>query len=183
MGATCSGTVKEMKKIWYLLKCPEEKEAKYAEKCSQFVGLGELKQVVCFQYQRLMRYGGGWHMERRKLLPGYIFLSGNQLIGAVERIKKDREDEGDISLVPCEDLCLEDMCWKGNLFGISKGIIQNGKAVVTSGPLKGREKLIRKIDRHKRTAQIEISIAGSKQRVTVGLEIYEKQMQAESKKE
>ena len=45
---------------------------------------------------------------------------------------------------------------------------------VRSGPLKGQEDIIRKIDRHKRTAQIEISFGDQKIQVTVGLEIYEK---------
>lgn len=57
---------------------------------------------------------------------------------------------------------------------MSKGVIRNGRPVITSGPLKGREGLIRKIDRHKRIADIEIPLAGERRQVTVGLEIYEK---------
>ena len=64
---------------------------------------------------------------------------------------------------------------EGNLIGISKGIIKDGKSIITSGPLKGRECLIRRIDRHKRTAEIEIPLVDKSTRVTVGLEIYEKQ--------
>ena len=59
---------------------------------------------------------------------------------------------------------------------MSKGVIKDGKPVVTSGPLKGRESLIRRIDRHKRTAEIEIPFVEDDMRVIVGLEIYEKQM-------
>ena len=71
---------------------------------------------------------------------------------------------------------MKTMCQEGNLIGMSKGIIREGKTVITSGPLKGREYLIRRIDRHKRTAEIEVPFAGENTRVTVGLEIYEKQM-------
>ena len=69
---------------------------------------------------------------------------------------------------------VKSMCGEGSVIGISKGIIRGGKPVITSGPLKGREGLIQKIDRHKRTADIEIPLAGNQKQVTVGLEIYEK---------
>lgn len=84
--------------------------------------------------------------------------------------------KGDVSLAPCEAPYLKNLCQDGILIGISKGIIKNELIVVTSGPLKGREWLIRKIDRHKRTAQIEIPLAGDKRHITVGLEIYRKEM-------
>ena len=62
------------------------------------------------------------------------------------------------------------------MIGMSKGVIRDGNAVITKGPLKGRERLIRKIDRHKRIAEIEIPIGSDKKRVAVGLEIYKKQV-------
>lgn len=40
----------------------------------------------------------------------------------------------------------------------------------------GREQLIKWIDRHKRTAEIGIPLEGREKRVTVGVEIYEKQV-------
>lgn len=43
-----------------------------------------------------------------------------------------------------------------------------------SVPFVGKEKYIRKIDRHKRKALLEMSIFGEKQKMQVGLEIVEK---------
>ena len=40
---------------------------------------------------------------------------------------------------------------------MSRGIIREGNAQVTDGPLKGMENRIRRIDRHKRLAKIEIA--------------------------
>lgn len=107
-------------------------------------------------------------MERRPLLPGYIFLSG---IGQLTL----KETEV-ISLRPCESPFMKELCQEDNLIGMSRGILKDGVLTITSGPLKGREGLIRRIDRHKRTAEIEIPVDGKKQQVTVGLEIYEKSM-------
>ena len=158
-----------MNTIWYALKCPEGREKDYTEKYQKLASSDGLKEVICFEYQRMMRYGGSWHLERRKLLPGWIFLSGTKAIEA--------ERDGDIgSIVPCETFRLKELCQGEYLIGMSKGMIKDGKTIVTSGPLKGRESLIRRIDRHKRTAEIEIPLVEDGTRVTVGLEIYEKQM-------
>ncbi len=155
-----------MKKIWYLVRCPQGDEADYAQKYQELADQKELQEVVCFAYHRMIRYGGSWHLERRTLLPGYIFLSGAKDIKLKENVE---------SLIPCDPPYLKDLCQEDNLVAMSKGVIRDGKTIVVSGPLKGREKLIRRIDRHKRTAQIEVPLEGRTAQVTVGLEIYEKQ--------
>lgn len=160
-----------MKDIWYLLKCPEEIEREYIEKCQKLPESENSQDIICFQYQRMYRYGGRWHLETRRLLPGCIFLSEAKAMGMKEEIKEDAR----ISLVPCKVNSLKSLCSQGNLIGISRGIIKEGVTMVDSGPLKGREYLIRKINRHKRTAQLEVSFADNDTRITVGLEIYEKQ--------
>lgn len=149
------------------------------EKCPELVDSESLDEIVCFRYQRMMRYRGMWHLEKRTVLPGHIFLSGTK-VSAMEKRKPnsrgtEKEKYRKIFLEPCEIPYLKEMCQEKDMVCMSKGIIRDGKVIVTSGPLKEREDLIRKIDRHKRTADIEIPFAGERKRVTVGLEIYEKQ--------
>ena len=165
-----------MKIIWYLLKCPEGYEMDYEEKYHKLVNQkdGPLREVIRFQYQRLIRYGGGWHLERRILLPGHLFLSKNdEDIWEYDKIER-YDEQKDVSIMPCESPFVKDLCSKDGLIEMSKGVIQNGVVTVTSGPLKCREHLIRRLDRHKRTADIEIPFQGQKMRVTLGLEIYAK---------
>lgn len=164
-----------MKEIWYLLKCPDGDEADYMENCPVLLASGEMEEMVCYQYQRMMRYGGQWHLVRRNVLPGCVFLAGTDVIMKREDWQKDGQRTGEISLVPCETPCLKELCRDGILIEMSRGIIRDGACVVTSGPLKGREQMIRRIDRHKRIAEIEITLAGNKKQITVGLEIYEKE--------
>ena len=57
---------------------------------------------------------------------------------------------------------------------MSEGIIEGEKVHVTDGPLQGMEGYIRKIDRHKRKAYLEISMFGRIQSVQIGLEIVKK---------
>lgn len=56
----------------------------------------------------------------------------------------------------------------------SKGFIVGDKIFINSGPLKGKESIIRKIDRHKRRAEIEMKCLGDKRKIIVSLEIVSK---------
>lgn len=132
-------------------------------------------------YDRMRRYGGTWHLERRPLFPHYLFLeSGNE-----EELKKELRQysrvfpvfESDGKLVrvePEEEKLLRMLCGAGHHSQMSKGYIRDGQTVVTEGPLRGRENLIRKIDRHKRTARIGVPSAGYFREMQVGLEIVSK---------
>ncbi len=166
-----------MNTIWYVLKCPKGSEAEYTEKYRKLAtSNGErLQEVVCFEYQRMMRYGGSWHLERKKLLPGWVFLSGTEDMVSGGYEVGGCEADKTVSPIPYGIPFVKMLCQEEYLIGMSRGIIKDGKPVITSGPLKGRESLIRRIDRHKRTAEIEIPLGEKKMRVTVGLEIYEKQ--------
>lgn len=164
-----------MKKIWYLLKCPKGNETDYLNGYQEFICTGKMEEIVCFQYQRMMRYSGEWHLERRIALPGYVFVAGTDVMMQRNGRGNSKSSSG-VSLTPCEAPFLKSMCQDGSLIEISRGIIRKGEFFVTSGPLKGRESLIRKIDRHKRTAQIAIPLDGGQKHITVGLEIYEKEI-------
>lgn len=58
--------------------------------------------------------------------------------------------------------------------------IEGQKVNITEGPLKGLEGQISKIDRHKRQCIVEVDMFGLKTRMTVGLEIVEKQKSSHS---
>ena len=146
------------------------------ERCPGLVTWGKMEEIISFQYQRMMRYNGKWHLEKRIVLPGCVFLSGSNIRMLNGNQQTDVETELHISLTPCEPPFLRDLCQDGILIGISRGVIRNGIPIITSGPLKGRERLVRKIARHKRTAEIEIPFDKETTHVTVGLEIYEKEM-------
>ena len=57
---------------------------------------------------------------------------------------------------------------------MSEGVIEGDTVKVTRGPLMGREGLIRKIDRHKRRAYLEVTMFGRTIPASVGLEIVRK---------
>lgn len=57
---------------------------------------------------------------------------------------------------------------------MSRGFVSGGVVKVNSGPLSGYEGLVKKINRHKMEAVIEINMMGALREIKVGLEIVEK---------
>ena len=65
---------------------------------------------------------------------------------------------------------------KEQVVEMSEGIIENDCVIITKGPLKGNEGLIKKIDRHKRKAWMEIQMFGRTMEMQVGVEIVMKRL-------
>lgn len=134
--------------------------------------------VFVLTFDRMRRYEGAWHTERKPLFPECLFLEGSDKEEVEEKLRgcQNRMQEQKIepeSLSEEEQIFLQSLCGDGYHIGMSKGYIRNGETCVTEGPLRGKEGLIRKIDRHKRLAMIEIP-GGAKRRMTAGLEIVSK---------
>ncbi len=58
------------------------------------------------------------------------------------------------------------------LIGLSQVTIEEGKTVtIVSGPLKGNEGLVKKVDLHRREAKVEIELMGRKMDILLGIEL------------
>lgn len=127
----------------------------------------------------MRRYGGAWHTEAKVLYPGYVFLESDAP-EVLEQTWKEQEQavrvlglNSELTAVNKEEeQFLRMLCGEKHHFGMSRGIIRDGSAYVTEGPLKGKEQLIRRIERHKRLAKIRIP---HMQEMYVGLEITRKE--------
>lgn len=102
----------------------------------------------------------------------YIQHEIQHMTGFIKLLKHD--NEGTESLYPHEKEFLMKFANKDHVINQSQGFIEGDKIVITEGPLIGHESLIRKIDRHKRIAQLDIEMFGDKRTITVGLEIISK---------
>ena len=124
--------------------------------------------------------------EERPLFPGYLFaeseLCSHEFVKKVSNLVNTycditrllkysdtefcmRESEKQILL----SLSNENHCIKS-----SEGIIKGDRVHIKDGPLKGWESIIKKVDRHKRRAWIEIEFMGEERLVSVALDITEK---------
>lgn len=165
--------------IWYVLYCPNHKEQDIIRSCRQHLTDKALKDIFCFTYDRMRKYEGSWHVEQQSMFPDYVFLEsedGECLARELEQYQQVFTVlGGQDALTPVrreEEQFLRGLCGGTHHSGMSRGYIRDGHTHVTEGPLRGKERLIRKIDRHKRLAKLEMP--GELRTANVGLEIYEK---------
>lgn len=126
---------------------------------------------------------GEWVLERVALFPGYLFIDTDS--DRIEQLATNLRNisgfnivlstDGDyLPLTDAESAFAEKIYEANGTFDVSTGIIEGDSITVTSGPLMGLEGAIRKIDRHKRIAYLELDMFGIKTKTTVSLEIVEK---------
>ena len=123
----------------------------------------------------------------RPMFPGYVFMDSslNERLFASLAIKYVRYSECLYKLLGSDDInCMKlSDDEKKFLSGFlneeyvteeSKGFIVGDKVFISSGPLQGRESVIKKINRHKRRAEIELAFFGNIRRISVALEVVSK---------
>lgn len=160
------GSEKEGVTIWYIVQCRNQKSQKFFSACREYLSGEALQDVFVITYDRMRRYEGSWHLERQFLFPDYVFLESQdkeRLTRELEKTPGVRELLPDCSsiipLKPEEEAFLRSLCGVNHHLGMSRGVIRDGQPFVTEGPLRGKEQLIRRIDRHKRMARVEIPSA------------------------
>ncbi len=137
--------------------------------------------------QKAFRKKGQVFMEEHLMFKNYVFVQTNleykgflifleenvkSITGFIKLLKHD--NEGTESLYPQERLFLERFTNKAKVLEQSIGFIKGDTVIILQGPLVGYESNIVKINRHKRTACINISLFGEQREVEVGLEIISK---------
>ena len=148
--------------MWCALKCRRGEEENIMDACRKRIPREMMQDIFVFTYDRLRRYEGEWHMETKLMFPDYVFLETEDIQRLSEELEPYREFvqvlEGSDMLwrvCPQEERFLRRLCGNGHHLSMSRGYIMDGRTYVTRGPLKGLERQIRKIDRHKRIARIE----------------------------
>lgn len=170
-------------KIWYVARVRIGAEENVRRRCMEQISSEILKNCYVFRYREKRRVRGEWIVQESVLFPGYVFLE----FGKAETGKIGRElwciqeaigildTNGGLDVLTNEEVdFLEAIGGCGQLVELSEGVIEGSKVRVYLGPLVGKEKYIKKIDRHKRKAFLELPIFGEKQRMQVGLEIVAK---------
>ena len=178
--------------MWCVLQCRQGEEEKLIETCKRNLSARSLRDAFVFTCERMRRYEGAWHTERKLLFPGNVFLETSD----AEQLQEEFQEKLDfceefgrlldgsdmlfrVSLE--EEAFLRGLCGEDHHMGMSVGFIREGTTHVERGPLQGMERRIRKIDRHKRIAWVEMPGGdleqgehGSLRRMTAGLEIVRK---------
>lgn len=140
----------------------------------------------CFHLTRDRRkkYGGKWQTIHEKLFPGYVFISTDQ----PEKVHKKLKQAPKPRLLFSNDECvstlkehevdfMERITGDGTSCGIGEiaiskvKVTEAGSVECLSGPLLHVGSMVRKIDLHKRIAEVEADFMGQRQALYLGIEI------------
>ena len=168
-------------RMWYVIQVISGKEEATLNMIKKYGAQKYVKECFSPKYERRRKYLGQWHQEKAILFPGYIFVISNQVEELYQALKKIPELTKLLGVgekwtpMTKEDVeIVELLSGKERVVKFSEGYIAGDKVVVVKGPLKGMEGTIRKVDRHKRKAYLEIPMFGRVLNAQVGLEIVEK---------
>lgn len=166
---------------WYAVQVVTGKEQVTVDLCTRIVDQEILQDCFIPRCERMKRYQGVWHKEQHPMFPGYVFLVTERVdelyyaLKAVPELTKILGDGTDfIPIEKVEVELLRKMENKDHLVEMSQGYLVGDQVVITSGPMKEMEARIRRIDRHKRVAELEVEMFGRIVGVVVGVEVVRK---------
>ena len=139
----------------------------------------------CFvpQIDQNKKVNGVWKTVHKPLFPGYLFVNtdAERIESFAERIRHSEQfavvlstDDRFTPVCNEEVFLIENAFSNNGVLGSSIGIIEGDMVRILSGPLIGKEGLIKTINRHKRTAIIELNMFGRISTIKIGLEIVSK---------
>jgi transcriptional antiterminator NusG len=136
---------------------------------------------------KLLRQKGQVLKIHEILFPGYVFVETDvaynefiqhlnlhikPVLGFIRILEHDHV--GTQSLYPHERSFIESFTNSEHIIESSTGFIEGDKIIITEGPLVGHESEIKRIDRHKRIAELDVSMFGQIRKIKVSCEILSK---------
>ena len=168
--------------MWYVMQVRTGIEENIRCQCQRMISSEVLNRCFIPYYQQKKRFQGEWHIQEKILFPGYVFLiaeNPEQLINSFKNIvgltKMIGTGDEIVPLSQEEVNLLMRMGKDNQLVEMSSGIIKDDRIQILSGPLQGMEDSIRRIDRHKRVAYLEMEMFGRTVEMKAGLEIIKKE--------
>jgi transcriptional antiterminator NusG len=164
--------------MWYVMQVQTGMEETIRQQCQKQISKNILEDCFIPYYEEKKKYQGRWHIQNNILFPGYVFAVTDSLEALYYQLKKILGltrilGTGD-TIVPLREeevRLLQKFGGEEQIVPMSEGIIENSQVIILSGPLEGMEGYIKKIDRHKRKAYLEIPMFGGVQTVEMGLEV------------
>lgn len=167
--------------MWYVIQTETGKEEKTKAFIEKRVSAAVYHDIRVLYYEMKRRYLGEWHKEKNRLFPGYLFIDSDNIEELYLELKNVPEltkllgyDGEVVALRPEEEKFLRELTQHDGTAAMSVGVQIGDKIIVKEGVLVGKESVIRKVDRHKRKALIEIEMLGESRLIEIGLEIVEK---------
>ena len=170
--------LEKSRRMWYVIQVSTGKEEQSLMMLKKYGVQKYLKECFSPRYEHRRKYLGQWRQEEAILFPGYIFVISDQVEELYESLRQIPQLTKILGVgekwtpMTKEDIeIVELLSGKERVVKFSEGYIVGTRVTVVKGPLQGMEGTIRKIDRHKRKAYLEIPMFGRVLNAEVGLEI------------
>lgn len=168
--------------MWYVIQVFGGKEQTTLDLLKRFVDEGVLQEAFVPRREVMRRNDGVTTRVIEVLFPGYLFVvteTPRELCAQLKGVPAftrmlGGSDKRFIPLNQSEIDCLEEFCGVNRVVEMSRGVIEGDKVRVSEGPLKGHEGIIKKIDRHKQCAYVDMKFMGRTKSIKLGLEIVRK---------
>ncbi len=164
--------------MWYVMQVRTGREEETISMVHRYTTDSHMGVLFLPKYEQKKKFAGAWHLVQALLFPGYVFVETEEIekfymgLKQVPKLTKLLGTGEKWTSIIDEDLkVLEKLLDKEKTVGMSTGYMEGDKVMVVDGPLEGLETVIRRIDRHKRMATVEMHMFGRVQEVAVGLEI------------
>ena len=166
----------------YAIQVASGQEAKVEELIRRFIDESMIGEIFVPRFESMRRWKGEWHKRMERLTPGYLYVEANdveRLALQLRRVPAFTKVLGNNEVfIPLNE---DEVAWLNAFAGderrvveMSEGIMEGSKVIVLRGPLMGHEAEIKRIDRHRRTAELEICMLGRVKTIRLGLEIVSK---------
>lgn len=141
------------------------------------------KRIFVPTYDCMKKYQGSWHMEQKPAFRNCFLIEcrdRDDLADMLHRLQcadifAENITANAIALLPEQEVFLRNLMMpETKKISMSTGYIKDGRTYVTKGPLQGREKMISRIDRHKRLAKLRFAAGNMDRELCAGLEIISK---------
>lgn len=167
---------------WYVIQVKTGNEEKIKDICQRLIPKEILSECFIPKTKKVRKIRGFFHEREEILFKGYVFMISDaiddlyQSLKLIPELTKVLGNDGTniLPILKEEAIFLLMFGKEDHIVDMSKGYIVGSKIIIISGPLVGNEGIIRKIDRHKRIAYIEVKLFDQITTVKVGLEIISK---------
>lgn len=167
--------------MWYAIQIMTGQENQTIALCRALIEKSFLQGIFYPKTEMMKRYEGAWHKEIKPMFPGYIFAVTDQpddlyreFLKVPKLTKLLGTERTPVALSDKEEMLLRKVTNQEHVAEMSVGVIEGERLIVKEGPLVGIEGLVKKINRHKRLAVVEVEMFGRMVEMTLGLEVIEK---------
>lgn len=168
---------------WYVVQVRGGQENAVVAALRRMAGSGVLEECFSPRWRTQRKIRGEWQSVERLLLPGYVVAvtdAPRELDEALRRVpgftRLLRNERG---FTPLDK---DEVAWIGRhaqgadrVIPLSKAVKAGDEVVVVEGPLKDRWFQVKRIDRRRATAYVEMDFLGRKKEVPIGLMVIAKQ--------